>query len=237
MVRLFVTTSIFLIAAGIAVSQPFTLPALNYGYASLEPYIDSATMHIHHSRHHQAYVTNLNKAVLGTELENRSIIELMLHVSEHGTSVRNNGGGHYNHTLFWEILSPRAQTAPVGALARAIEEQYGSLDNLKEKLNQVAATQFGSGWAWLSVTPERKLLVSSTANQDNPLMDVVDKRGIPILGIDVWEHAYYLKFQNRRGDYLTTIWEVLDWETVSRKYDQAHNDHLLHHLAHPGHRH
>jgi Fe-Mn family superoxide dismutase len=218
-------------------SQPFTLPPLGYSYDALEPYIDSATMHIHHTRHHQGYVNNLNRAVEGTTWENRSVIELLLQVSQHSTAIRNNGGGHYNHTLFWEILSPRAQPMPSGALAQAIQQQYGSLDKLKDELNKAASTRFGSGWAWLSVTPDRMLKVSSTANQDNPLMDVVEERGIPILGIDVWEHAYYLQYQNKRGDYLTAIWEVLDWETVSRKYEQALNDHLLRHLDPSGHKH
>jgi superoxide dismutase len=202
-------------------AQPFTLPALTYSYDALEPSIDAQTMEIHHTRHHQAYVNNLNKAVTGTPMEKWSLDVLLLGASKRGDAIRNNGGGHYNHTLFWEILSPKAAKAPTGALAGAILETYGSLDSLKTLLNKAAATRFGSGWAWLLVTTDKKLMVSSSPNQDNPIMDVSPDRGLPILGIDVWEHAYYLKYQNKRGDYLASIWDVIDWKAVSDKYDAA----------------
>jgi superoxide dismutase, Fe-Mn family len=204
-----------------AVGQPYTLPVLPYSYQSLEPHIDGKTMEIHHTKHHQAYVNNLNKAISGTPAEQSSLVDLMLNVSTRGDAIRNNGGGHYNHNLFWEILSPTPQKAPSGALSAAITASFGSLDSLQREINRAAMRQFGSGWAWLVVTPDRKLVVSSTPNQDNPLMDVAAVKGIPVLGIDVWEHAYYLHYQNRRGDYLGSIWNVIDWGVVSAKYDEA----------------
>lgn len=215
-------------------AQPHTLPALTYGYDALEPAIDARTMEIHHSRHHQAYVNNLNKAITGTPMENWPLETLLLGAGRRGDAVRNNGGGHYNHTLFWEILSPKPALQPAGALAEAIRETYGSLDSVKTLLNQAASTRFGSGWAWLLVTVDGKLAVSSSPNQDNPLMDVSPLRGIPILGIDVWEHAYYLKYQNKRGDYLAAIWDVLDWAAVSAKYDAALKDPLLRRIERDG---
>lgn len=207
--------------------EPFSLPKLAYDYAALEPYIDAQTMEIHYSRHHQAYVNNLNNAIKGTRAESLSMEDLLLTAGRRGDAVRNNGGGHYNHTLFWEILSPKAAKAPTGKLMEAITAQYGSLDSVKTALNQAAATRFGSGWAWLIVTPDKKLQVCSSPNQDNPIMDVSPERGIPILGIDVWEHAYYLKYQNKRGDYLAATWNVLDWAAVSAKYEAALNAPLL----------
>jgi superoxide dismutase, Fe-Mn family len=204
-----------------AVAQPHTLPVLPYSYQSLEPHIDGKTMEIHHTKHHQAYVNNLNKAISGTPAEQSSLVDLMLNVSTRGDAIRNNGGGHYNHNLFWEILSPTPIKAPSGALSAGITTSFGSLDSLQREINRAAMRQFGSGWAWLVVTPDRKLVVSSTPNQDNPLMDVAAVKGIPVLGIDVWEHAYYLHYQNRRGDYLGSIWNVIDWGVVSAKYDEA----------------
>lgn len=226
-IRSVTATAIAIIASISLQSQPFELPQLGYAYNALEPYIDAQTMEIHYSRHHQGYVSNLNKAIAGTPAEKLSLEDLLLTSGRRGDAVRNNAGGHYNHTLFWEILSATAAKAPSAALQQAITAQYGTLDSLKNALNQAAASRFGSGWAWLIVTADKKLQVCSTPNQDNPIMDVSKERGIPILGIDVWEHAYYLKYQNKRGDYLAAIWNVLDWSAVSRKYDAALNDPLL----------
>lgn len=196
-----------------------TLPALTYAYDALEPHIDAMTMQIHHSKHHQAYVDNLNKALAGTEGENKSLEELMANISAYPAAVRNNGGGHYNHSLFWSVLGANV-SQPSAELAAAIDATFGSLDALKEKMSTAGATRFGSGWAWLLVA-DGKLHVSSTPNQDNPLMDVAEVKGMPILGIDVWEHAYYLKYQNKRPDYLKAIWNVVDWAAVSARYAAA----------------
>ncbi len=197
----------------------FSLPALPYAFDALEPHIDAQTMQIHHDKHHQAYVDNLNKALAGTDGENKTLEELMANMSAYPAPVRNNGGGHFNHTLFWNILGTGAPQ-PTGDLATAINETFGSLDALKEKMSTAGATRFGSGWAWLLVN-DGKLIVSSTPNQDNPLMDVAEVKGTPILGIDVWEHAYYLKYQNRRPDYLKEIWNVINWDAVSMRYKAA----------------
>lgn len=208
--------------------QVHKLPTLDYTYDELEPYIDAQTMEIHHSKHHQAYINNLNKALAGTKAESEAIEDLLINAEQRGTAIRNNGGGHYNHTLFWSILSPDADRTPGGVLADEITKTFTSLDSLKKALNNVASTRFGSGWAWLYVTPAGKLAVSSTSNQDNPLMDAAkEARGIPILGIDVWEHAYYLKFQNKRADYLTSIWNVIDWDAVDVRYQAALKSPLL----------
>jgi len=196
-----------------------TLPALPYGFDALEPHIDAQTMQIHHDKHHQAYVDNLNKALAGTDGENKSLEELMANISSYPMAVRNNGGGHYNHSLFWTILGPGG-SAPSGKLADAINSTFGSLEGLKEKMNTAGATRFGSGWAWLSVS-NGALAVSSTPNQDNPLMDIAETKGTPILGIDVWEHAYYLKYQNKRPDYLNAVWNVINWEEVGKRYEAA----------------
>lgn len=196
-----------------------SLPALPYAFDALEPHIDARTMEIHHDKHHQAYVDNLNKALAGTEHENKTLEELMANISAYPAAVRNNGGGHYNHTLFWTVLSPNGG-APSGELATAINEAFGSLDALKEKMNTAGATRFGSGWAWL-IVKDGKLEVTSTPNQDNPLMDVAEVKGHPILGIDVWEHAYYLKYQNKRPDYLSAIWNVINWNEVEKRYKAA----------------
>lgn len=197
-----------------------SLPSLPYAFDALEPHIDAETMQIHHDRHHKAYVDNLNKAIEGTDAAGQPIESILSKVSTYSPAVRNNGGGHYNHTLFWEILTPGGSSAPSGKLGDAIQSAFGSLDSLKEKMNTAGATRFGSGWAWL-VVQDGKLTVSSTPNQDNPLMDVADVKGTPILGIDVWEHAYYLKYQNKRPDYLNAIWNVINWDIVASKYEAA----------------
>ena len=196
-----------------------TLPTLPYGHDALEPHIDTLTMQIHHGKHHQAYVDNLNKAIAGTDNENKSLEELMAGISALPPAVRNNGGGHFNHSLFWSVLTPGGSPL-TGNLEKAINETFGSLDALKEKMNTAGTTRFGSGWAWLSVS-EGKLVVSSTPNQDNPLMDIAEVKGTPILGIDVWEHAYYLKYQNKRPDYLSAIWNVVNWAEVAKRYEAA----------------
>jgi superoxide dismutase len=199
----------------------FVLPPLTYSYNALEPIIDAQTMEIHYSKHHQAYVNNLNKALENEKIntQNLTLEDLMKNISNYSAAIRNNGGGHYNHSLFWTILTPKKNTQPSKRLLDAIVNQFGSLDSLKKLINKEALNRFGSGWAWLSVDNNRKLFVSSTTNQDNPLMDIVEKRGTPILGIDVWEHAYYLKYQNKRNDYLTAIWDVINWEEVSKRYE------------------
>ncbi len=217
---------LFAMPAG-AVAQEYKLPELNYAYADLEPYIDAMTMEIHYTKHHQAYVNNLNKAIENTDAAKLSLEDLMLNVSKFSPAVRNNGGGHYNHSLFWNILSPKPQLLPSGKLAEMINETFGSVEELKKQLNQAGATRFGSGWAWLVLTKDNKLVVSSTPNQDNPLMDVAEVRGIPILGIDVWEHAYYLKYQNKRPDYLEAFWHVLDWKKVEENFNSAINSELM----------
>lgn len=209
-------------------SQSHSLQPLPYTYDALEPYIDAQTMEIHYSKHHQAYLTNLNKALSGTKADKLPLEDLLVAAERRGAAIRNNGGGHYNHSLFWSILSPDAEKNPNGKLAEDIKKTFTSVDSLKKLLNAGAMTRFGSGWVWLYVTPEKKLAVCSTPNQDNPIMDAAkENRGIPILGIDVWEHAYYLKYQNKRGDYLGAIWNVLDWNTVGEKYEQALNSPLL----------
>lgn len=199
----------------------FELPALPYDFNALAPHIDAKTMEIHHGKHHNAYVTNLNGAVNGTDMEGKSIEELMSNISAAPGAVRNNGGGHYNHSLFWTVLSPNGGGEPSGDLATAINEKFGSFAALKEEFNKAAATRFGSGWAWLSVDGSGALQVSSTPNQDNPLMDVADVKGTPILGLDVWEHAYYLNYQNRRPDYISAFWSIVNWEEVSKKFAAA----------------
>lgn len=197
-----------------------TLPALPYGHNALEPHIDAQTMEIHHGKHHQAYVDNLNKALEGTDAANLSLEELVKNISKYPAAVRNNGGGHFNHSLFWTVLGPDAKAGPEGKLADAINEAFGGLDALKEKMNTAGTTRFGSGWAWL-IVKDGKLEVTSTPNQDNPLMDVAEVKGTPIFGIDVWEHAYYLKYQNKRPDYLKAIWNVVNWDEVSKRYEAA----------------
>ncbi len=198
----------------------FQLPALPYAFDALEPHIDARTMEIHHGKHHNAYVTNLNAAIAGTDLEGKSLEELMK-VAGSNTAVRNNGGGHWNHSLFWEILSPNGGGLPTGELAAAIDAKFGSFDTFKETFNKAAATRFGSGWAWLCIDTKKELCVCSSPNQDNPLMDVSECPGTPILGLDVWEHAYYLHYQNRRPDYIAAFWNLVNWDAVSKRYAAA----------------
>jgi len=198
----------------------FTLPALPYANDALEPHIDAATMEIHHDKHHNAYVTNLNKALEGKPEADSSIDDIIANISKFPPAVRNNGGGHYNHSFFWTLLSANGGGEPTGELAEAINNTFGSFADLKTKVSEAGATRFGSGWAWLIVA-DGKLAVTSTPNQDNPLMDVAEVKGTPILGIDVWEHAYYLKYQNRRPDYLAAIWNVIDWTKVAELYAAA----------------
>ena len=194
---------------------------LPYAYDALEPYIDAQTMEIHYSRHHQAYFNNLVKAVTGTELEGQSLEALFAKMSQLPVAVRNNGGGHWNHTFFWKSLSPQGGGQPDGDLLAAIEKAFGSFDEFKKQFDAAAVGRFGSGWAWLGVGADGKLFVSSTPNQDNPLMDVAEKRGTPLLGFDVWEHAYYLKYQNKRADYIAAFWNVVNWPEVAARFAAA----------------
>ncbi len=195
----------------------FTLPKLDYAYNALEPHIDGRTMEIHHTKHHQGYINNLNNAIQGTELEGKSIEQILANISTAPMAVRNNGGGHYNHELFWKMLSPNGGGAPKGALLNAINEKFGSFDNFKDEFAKAAATRFGSGWAWL-VKTDKGLVITSTPNQDNPLMDIAEVKGTPILGLDVWEHAYYLHYQNRRPDYISAFFNVINWDEVASRY-------------------
>ena len=195
----------------------FTLPALPYTHDALEPHIDTLTMQIHHGKHHQAYVDNLNKAVAGTPNEGKSLEALVAVAGSISPAVRNNGGGHWNHSFFWESLAPQAGGTPEGALAAAIDASFGSFDAFKEKFNNAGMTRFGSGWAWL-LLKDGKLEISSTPNQDNPLMDVAEVKGTPLLGADVWEHAYYLKYQNRRAEYLNAFWAVVSWKKIAERF-------------------
>lgn len=199
----------------------FELPALAYATDALEPHIDKLTMEIHHGKHHQAYVTNLNKALEGKPEANSNIEDIIKNISKFPPAVRNNGGGHFNHTLFWTVLGPNKGGEPTGDLAKAINEAFGSFADFKTKIQDAGATRFGSGWAWLSVGADKKLIISSTPNQDNPLMDNAEVKGTPIFGIDVWEHAYYLKYQNKRPDYLAAIWNVVNWDAVAERYKKA----------------
>lgn len=198
----------------------FQLPPLPYAPDALEPHIDTRTMEIHHGKHHQAYVTNLNNAITGTDAEKMSIDDICKNISKFSMAVRNNGGGHYNHSLFWIIMAPNAGGAPKGKLAEAINSAFGSFDEFKTKFNQAAATRFGSGWAWLIKNAAGKLEVCSTPNQDNPLMDIAEVKGTPLLGIDVWEHAYYLHYQNRRPDYCSAFWNVVNWDEVTKRFEK-----------------
>lgn len=199
----------------------FELPKLLYAYNALEPHIDARTMEIHHTKHHQAYVTNLNNAIAGTDAEKMSIEDICKNISKYPMPVRNNGGGHYNHSLFWTLMKQGGGGTPTGALAEAINSAFGNFDELKTKFNAAGTTRFGSGWAWLTVGADKKLVVSSTPNQDNPLMDIVEVKGSPIMALDVWEHAYYLNYQNRRPDYIAAWWNLVNWDEVSRLYAAA----------------
>ncbi len=197
--------------------MPFTLAPLPYSHDALEPHIDTLTMQIHHGKHHQAYVDNLNKAIAGSEHENKSLEALVASAGSISPAVRNNGGGHWNHTFFWESLGANAGGTPTGELADAINSTFGSFDAFKEKFNNAGMTRFGSGWAWL-ILKDGKLEITSTPNQDNPLMDVAEIKGTPLLGVDVWEHAYYLKYQNRRAEYLGAFWNVVDWKKITERF-------------------
>lgn len=198
-----------------------TLPTLPYALDALEPHIDAKTMEIHHTKHHQAYINNLNAAIAGTEAEQLSLEDLNKNISKYSAAVRNNGGGHFNHSLFWTVMAPNAGGLPTGALAAAIDSQLGGFEKFKEDFAKAATTRFGSGWAWLSVKADKTLCVCSTPNQDNPLMDIAECPGTPILGLDVWEHAYYLNYQNRRPDYISAFFNVINWAEVSRRYELA----------------
>lgn len=198
----------------------FELPKLAYAYNALEPNIDAKTMEIHHTKHHQAYVNNVNAAIAGTDAEKLSVEEICANISKYPMPIRNNGGGHYNHSLFWTIMGPNGGGAPSGELSDAINAAFGSLDKLKEEFNKAATTRFGSGWAWL-IVHNGKLMVTSTPNQDNPLMDIAEVKGTPIMALDVWEHAYYLNYQNRRPDYITSFWNVINWNQVAANFKAA----------------
>ena len=199
----------------------FQLPKLPYAYDALEPYIDARTMEIHHTKHHNGYTTNLNNAIAGTDLENKDILDILKNLDMDNAAVRNNGGGFYNHDLFWKVMKPEGGGTPAGALASAIDEAFGSFDGFKDAFSKSAATRFGSGWAWLCAHKGGKVEICSTANQDNPIMPGIGCGGFPILGIDVWEHAYYLNYQNRRPDYIQSFFNVINWEEVSRRYDES----------------
>ena len=201
----------------------FKLPDLPYAYDALEPYIDARTMEIHHSKHHAGYTKKLNAAIDGTDLDGKSIYEILHHVSDHSAAVRNNAGGYYNHKLFWEVMSPDGGGEPSERMNihKAIMRDFGSFEKFKEEFAAAAASRFGSGWAWLSVTGSDHLFISSTANQDNPLMDIAERHGTPILGLDVWEHAYYLNYQNRRPDYIDAFFNVINWHEVTERFNDA----------------
>jgi len=199
---------------------PFKQAPLPYDFGALEPSIDKMTMEIHYGKHHAAYVKNLNDAVKGTEFEKKSLEDILKSVSKAPAAIRNNGGGHWNHTFFWEVMGPKKSAGPTGALSDAINGQFGSMDKFKEEFGKAATTRFGSGWAWL-IVKDGKLAITSTPNQDNPLMDVADVKGTPILGLDVWEHAYYLHYQNKRPDYIKAFWNVVNWEQVTANLKKA----------------
>lgn len=198
----------------------FELPALPYAHNALEPHIDARTMEIHHGKHHQAYVNNLNNAVKGNAADGVSLLDLIHNISKYTPAIRNNGGGHWNHSFFWGIMGPNAGGQPTGALMDAIVASFGSFDAMKEQFNSAATTRFGSGWAWL-IVHDHKLVITSTPNQDNPLMDIAEVKGAPILGLDVWEHAYYLHYQNRRPDYIGAFWNVVNWSAVNAHFEAA----------------
>jgi Fe-Mn family superoxide dismutase len=200
----------------------FELAPLPYSHNALEPHIDAKTMEIHHGKHHQAYVNNLNNAIKGTELETKTLEEILLNIGDYSMAVRNNGGGHWNHTFFWGIMGPNGGGEPTGDLLAAINNQFGSFAAMKEQFNAAGTTRFGSGWAWL-IVHDGKLAITSTPNQDNPLMNIAEVKGTPILGLDVWEHAYYLNYQNRRPDYIAAFWNVVNWSVVSDLYQKAIN--------------
>ena len=199
----------------------FELPKLPYAFNALEPHIDARTMEIHHGKHHQAYVTNLNNAIVGNDAEKMSIEDICKNISKYQPAVRNNGGGHYNHSLFWTIMKQGGGGNPAGQLGEAINSVFGTFEELKNKFNNAGITRFGSGWVWLVVNTDKKLVICSTPNQDNPLMDIAETKGTPILGLDVWEHAYYLNYQNRRADYANAWWNVVNWDEAASRFSKA----------------
>jgi Fe-Mn family superoxide dismutase len=199
----------------------FELTNLPYAFDALEPNIDTQTMQIHHGKHHAAYVNNLNAAIAGTDLESKTIEEILANISKVSPAVRNNGGGHYNHSLFWTVMSPNGGGEPTGALAEAINTAFGSFADFKAEFSKAGATRFGSGWAWLVVKSDGGLAITSSPNQDNPLMDIAEVKGTPVLGLDVWEHAYYLHYQNKRPDYISAFFNVVNWDEVSKRFSAA----------------
>jgi len=199
----------------------FELPKLNYAFNALEPHIDAKTMEIHHGKHHQAYVTNLNNAIKDSDADKLSIEEICKNISKYPMAVRNNGGGHFNHSLFWEIMTPNGGGVPTNEIGKAIEAELGGFEKFKADFTAAGATRFGSGWAWLCVKADGKLCVCSSPNQDNPLMDISECKGTPVLGMDVWEHAYYLNYQNRRPDYMAAFFNVINWNKVNELYLKA----------------
>lgn len=201
--------------------SPFTLPALPYSYDALEPHIDKMTMEIHHTKHHQAYVDKLNKALDEVKVSGISLENICKNISKYSTAIRNNAGGHFNHALFWKLMKPNGSGVPSGTLADAIKTTYGSFDDFKNKFNDAAKNRFGSGWTWVVVNKDKKLEIGSTPNQDNPLMDISDLKGTPILALDVWEHAYYLKYQNKRPDYINAWWNLVNWEEAGKNFTNA----------------
>lgn len=224
----FTSFALLMLAFNFASAQKHRLPELRYDYGALEPAIDARTMYIHYHKHHKAYVDNLNNAIRGTEAEELSLEEILINISEFSDDVRNNGGGHYNHNLYWKVMSPqRGRLGNQGLLAEKIALYFSSKDKLIEEINQAAMGIFGSGWVWLIITPDHKLKVVTTANQDNPLMDTEEHRGVPILGIDIWEHAYYIQYQNRRAEYLKNFWRVVDWRIVYANMEKAMESELL----------
>jgi len=207
----------------------FKLPDLPYAFDALEPHIDARTMEIHHDKHHNGYTNNLNNAIAGTPLEGMKIEDILANISQHSTAVRNNGGGYYNHCLFWEVMTPNGGGAPSAQMniAKAIDRDFGSFENFKKEFSAAAATRFGSGWAWLCTDGSDKLFITSTPNQDNPLMDLADKNGTPVLALDVWEHAYYLNYQNRRPDYISAFFNVINWQEVTTRYNNANEGAMM----------
>lgn len=203
--------------------MPFQLPSLPYAYDALEPHFDARTMEIHHTKHHAAYTNNLNNAITGTSAEHASIKEILSHISQYQPVVRNNAGGFWNHNLFWEILTPNSEGAPSAHMniTKAIDRDFGSFDQFKTAFAQAAMSRFGSGWAWLCTDGNDKLFICSTPNQDNPLMDIAEQKGTPILGLDVWEHAYYLHYQNRRNEFIDAFWNLVNWHEVTQRYNDA----------------
>lgn len=199
----------------------FDFPPLPYSYDALEPYIDKLTVEIHYSKHHKAYYDNFTKAVAGTEMESMDIMDIFKNISKYPVAVRNNGGGFYNHTFYWESMKPKGGGMPAGKLFASITKTFGSFEEFKKQFEESGKMRFGSGWAWLCVDDKGTLFICSTPNQDNPLMDIAEKKGIPLLNVDVWEHAYYLKYQNKRAEYLTAFWNIVDWDRVSQRYENA----------------